>query len=524
MSTPSEELALPASQPGPIAVPAPPSFGFTAFPAAPQASEPSLIWRTLNRHFKLLALATAICIALAYFAGQKYGKPTWQAEATLLCQAVSFTPQQLAVYQDPPNLTTLASMVCEPSIIEQLAREFDLGDSVDEFVTKNVKVNQPNGTQLIVIGVSTHNRDQAVPLLNRFCDLFGDFVVVHRKETILRKALTSAQQSCAVAKNEIERYKRQIADFEMQLARTGRLPEIDPDGTLAIRRGTLLDDINKSDNLLEELSTERAKIAAEIARIRRPVEQGAYPRSQLRDEEHKLELVSLRIRHNEEKIKTARDELRRLPIVLAQGKLFAEESKAKDAAEQIGRLKAALVTIGRPGGPPATGLLEGMDARELTVKSPARVGEKPLASTKRSIALYTFVGLMGCVFGLAMLFDHLTRPAASATPTASMPPPAPQRAPPAKGEPIRTSVVQVEHRNGRTEKVTIAQVESPRLSVRIDQWIKSGPDSVNGLPPLTMNPDGSYRESPPPVDREHEARHMAARIHQWLEKGSPPTE
>ena len=66
------------------------------------------------------------------------------------------------------------------------------------------------------------------------------------------------------------------------------------------------------------------------------------------------------------------------------------------------------------------------------------------------------------------------------------------------------------------EKVTIAQVESPRLTVRIDQWIKAPDPSSLSLPALTIGPDGQVED--PTVTTETEARHMADRIHQWLEK------
>ena len=59
----------------------------------------------------------------AFYAGTTFGKPTWQAETTLLYQQVPLTPQQLAVYQDPPNITTLASMVCDSAVIDPLARD-----------------------------------------------------------------------------------------------------------------------------------------------------------------------------------------------------------------------------------------------------------------------------------------------------------------------------------------------------------------------------------------------------------------
>ena len=160
--------------------------------------------------------------------------------------------------------------------------------------------------------------------------------------------------------------------MESTLARTGKLPEADPDGALAIRKGTLMDDIKRAENMLEEYFATESKALAEINRIKPLVERGGIAQSQLRDLMYELEITRLRIKHAQEKKEAAIEEIRTLPIVLAKGKLYSEEARAKDHEEQVKRLQTDLVNIGRPGGPPAKGLLEGMDAHELIVKSPAR--------------------------------------------------------------------------------------------------------------------------------------------------------
>lgn len=518
MSHPSETLVPvphPTPPPGPLAVPPPPSFGFAFAPPMQQTEEPSFLWRTITRHFKLLVGCGLVSIAIAYLAGVTFGKPTWQAETTLLYQMVPLTPQQLAVYQDPPNIITLSNMVCEPAVIEQLAREFNFTDEIDDFLLKKVRVNQPNSTQLLTISVNWNDRETVAAMTDRLADLFADHVVVQRKEAILRKALMATRQALAISKNEIGRYQRLIRDLEAELARTGRLPEGDPDGSLAIRKGTLMDDIKRSENYLEEYYSTRAKTVKEIDRIRPLVKQGGIPQYELRDRMFELEILELRIKQAKEKIQDAREEIRTLPIVMARGKMFAEEARAKDAEDQIGRLQQDLVNVGRPGGPPAKGLLEGMDAREFIVKAPARTADKPTASTKKSIAVYTFLGLMGCVMGLALAYDYFVPPPNR---------PAPRRRASDRADDgaTRANLVRVERRDGRTEKVTIAQVESPRLTVRIDQWIKAPDPSSMSLPALTIGPDGQVEDRT--VTTETEARHMADRIHQWLEKGpfDPP--
>ena len=52
-----------------------------------------------------------------------------------------------------------------------------------------------------------------------------------------------------------------------------------------------------------------------------------------------------------------------------------------------------------------------------------------------------------------------------------------------------------------------------RLNDRMDQWIPRSP----GTPSVTIGPDGQVEE---PRADDYEARHLAARIQQWLERGS----
>ena len=97
------------------------------------------------------------------------------------------------------------------------------------------------------------------------------------------------------------RLQRNIQELESILARTGRLQEADPDGALAIRKGTLMDDIKRAENMLEEYFATEAKTLAEIKRIKPLVERGGIAQSQLRDLMYELEITQLRIKHAKEK-------------------------------------------------------------------------------------------------------------------------------------------------------------------------------------------------------------------------------
>src|SRR5206468_12069188 len=82
-----------------------------------------------------------------------------------------------------------------------------------------------------------------------------------------------------------------------------------------------------------------------------------------------------------------------------------------------------------------------------------------------------------------------------------------------------TRVVQVDRgRDGRPKKVTVAEVESHRMTVRIDNWIKGSASDLS----LTIGPDGRVEDpahSTPPANDD--VGQMALRMHNWLGRGGP---
>ena len=85
----------------------------------------------------------------------------------------------------------------------------------------------------------------------------------------------------------------------------------------------------------------------------------------------------------------AADRTRRRPSATNSG------ASSSICSEELKRhARSARAAIGKPGGPPARGALEGMDAREFTVKSPPRVGDKPASSSRKTLFAVTFFGLM----------------------------------------------------------------------------------------------------------------------------------
>ena len=83
--------------------------------------------------------------------------------------------------------------------------------------------------------------------------------------------------------------------------------------------------------------------------------------------------------------------------------------------------------------------------------------------------------------------------------------------------------IKVPARDGRPAKVTVAHVETNRMTVRIDNWIR-GTDSSSGFsfPQMTIGADGRIEDAPPapgPASAD-DVGQLALRIHHWLGRGS----
>src|SRR5438034_5044597 len=90
------------------------------FHAGPPPEEESALWRLTRRHWLALLICGVVSVVVALLAGTLFGKPQWQAEATLLYQPPAYSEKQRAAYEHPPGLPTLAGWVKEPALLQQL--------------------------------------------------------------------------------------------------------------------------------------------------------------------------------------------------------------------------------------------------------------------------------------------------------------------------------------------------------------------------------------------------------------------
>src|SRR5262245_20199666 len=180
MSDPIRALVVPRREPY---APAWPNGNGYGFPTVPPDDE-SALWRLTRRHWKLLIVCVVVCLAIAWLAGKLFGKPTWQAETTLIYQAVALSEKQRPAYEHPPGLPTLSGWVKESALIRQLNGEFHLGLSEDDIAERCIKVDQPAATEAVVIAFKWADPEVAKAALNRLAELYTDYVVSARKEAI----------------------------------------------------------------------------------------------------------------------------------------------------------------------------------------------------------------------------------------------------------------------------------------------------------------------------------------------------
>jgi hypothetical protein len=478
-----DALALPPRDPYP-AVPYGPGYGF-----GPPSAEPPALLRVARRFWKLLLVLTVLSLGTAYVAGRVLGKPLWQAEATLLYQPIAFTEKQKAAYEHPPSLPTLAAWVREPELLRKLIDDFHLAAGEDDLATRTLKVEQPAATESIVVSFKWPDRDVANAALARLLDLFSDYVVTTRKVAILSRIESLDRQAAVACEDDIRRLDAQIVVLQKKLDQQGKLGDDDLDGSMLARQSLLKEDIRRLGQKLTEMNSELRFKRADYLTLKPVVEQAAEARIKLEVLGQQIEQLELQTKHTQESIDAAAEELRTLPIVLAKSKRHELVNKLEWLKEQLKEHAAAMTAANRPGGPPARGALEGMDAREFSVKSPPRVGDKPASSTTKTVFAGTFLGLMAAAFALLLVHD---------------------RRHPVPGRPIVYPRVHV-----TPPPVGPNGVDARRLA----EWAQTDRRPIVTPPPVILDQDGRI-EQPPPVETDPEL--LAARMQTWLGEGQGP--
>ncbi len=509
MSTPNELArldpspavpAVPANPAGALALP--PAFGFSALPP----EQPSLLWTVVTRHAKFLVAFALLALGAAYILGQTYGKPTWQAEGALIYQAIPLTDAQAKVYTRPPEIGSLAVWLSDRELVGKALAEFAPGTSVDDFLAKNLKVGQPSNTQWITVSVTWPNRDAATKIANRLMELAADRVVEVRKDTMLRLARQAAQQERATAQDDERFWAERTREIQAKV-RAGT-PTLDTDQSTLTYRMHLNDQLRTERAELNRLEEQLRPKKVELDGLRKLASKQVISAVEFSRAESELRQLKIKISATREQIQAHEEDLATLPVKVAETEHSRHALAVRRSSENVRKLDQ-LATASANGRLPASGFLQGMDARELAVKAEARTGDKPYASSKKQVAAIAFMVLMALAFGLLLAYDRYAHP-----PQPSVPARSPAELPPG---PVRASVVRVARRDGNTEEVTITRVETDRLGVRIDQWLKP-PESSDTPPngPLTIDAEGQVVDPPPGTGDD--PAHLAMRIHQWLEK------
>jgi hypothetical protein len=469
-----------------------PVFSSPAAAVAPRPSdEPSRLWLLIRRYPRTLLTAAVLCAIAAWVAGGAWARPMWAIEGTLLYNPMPLPERHRGVVQ-LPTLPTYAGWVKDPAHLEVICREFNLPQSPDEFAAKCLKVEQPRDTQTIAVTVTYPDKDVGAAVVNRLMALFIDAVAARRREAILVQSLQTARQNLDQSRSDAERLGAFAAELE-RMAAQGLMPGEDQDVSVTVRRGTIYESIRKEQARLDEELVEYAADKKRIAEIEGLVRKGAVARSDLDGLRAKIAVHEIRVRSQEGLIKSLADELRTLPISVARTKKAELDAKARQYRQEVSQLEAALA---QPGAPPAAVALQGIDAREFSVKLPARRGDQPVSSNRKPLTLAVFVALMGGALALVYACDR-SRPIVE-----------PARLPP---------VVRLTRGpDGRPGTVTV-----DRMTVRIDNWIKGsgGAGGPGPAPPVTVSPDGWIEGAPRPAPANDDPGRLAARIDHWLGGG-----
>jgi hypothetical protein len=397
-----------------------------------------------------------------------------------------------------------------------------------ELSEKHLKVDQPVGTETVLVSLKWRDRDKALDILDRLVQRFIAYVVAERKRAILRGAIQSYRQEWAECHAEIDQLEGYIRELEGRLARTGTLSGADLDGaliarrsdlprgepwknpwsfldsTMLTRRSELQEKIRTKEQQLPDLRAELTKKLNEYKRYTTLGRSGAVPQAELDNLQYDIEKLRRQVKNTEEALANDTEEFRTLPIRLARTKMKANRDQAAFLEELLQKLEEIAKSSHLPGGPPAEGVLVGMDAPEFSVKS-AWADYRPVSSNRKTLMALAFLTLMGGAFGL--LFAHDRYGGAGGGRPVGWPPGAGL---------LRARVLRVTRPDDRGGQVTVEHMESQRLSVRIHQWIEgpAGSHEAHAPPPLTIGPNGHIEE---PTDNE-DARHLDQRIEHWLKR------
>jgi hypothetical protein len=504
MPDPIRALALPSRRDQPRGYPDltfPNGNGY-GFHAGPPPEEASALWRLTRRYWKLLTACAVVSAGIAFLVGTLFGKPQWQAEAQLLYQPVALSEKQRTAYEHPPGLPTMAGWVKEPILLRQLIDEFQLGMSPDTLGEVCIKFDQPPGTEALIVDFKWPDADVARKALDRLLELYSQYVVATRKRDVLVRVEKLDQQLAAGCEDEMRRLSKRAKTLEETLRRTGVLGDDDLEGTMLARRNELQSDIRKQEQMRSDLKRDLENKERDLPETQNLVNKGAERQITLRALERDIEHLKAGIKDKDETIAADKEELRTLPLQLTRAKYNELRLKLEYLREELKRHAEARAQFDEPAGPPARGALEGMDAREFSVKQAARVGEKPASSNKNSLRFLTFLGLMGTAFGLLFVYDRRHPSAAADTLHARVvhvtPPPS---GPELNGDPAH----------------------GHRLNARIHEWLRSENGAIVTPPPVTINPDGEVEGPPPPVEGvDPDSDHLAQRMQQWLGDGIGP--
>jgi hypothetical protein len=142
---------------------------------------PGRLWLPLRRWKLLLAGALAFG-ALAWYTGERFGRPLYEAEGSVLYRPPS-APGELTNAFNPPNAPSVSTMVKTRANLQALHDEFQLSSPV-ELLDQQLKVNQPYGGDVITVTLDWPDAKAGVALVNRLLEMHRDQVAGLRRDSV----------------------------------------------------------------------------------------------------------------------------------------------------------------------------------------------------------------------------------------------------------------------------------------------------------------------------------------------------